>query len=58
MTTWQELNIAAEATMWSPASTMQARDANIADIPEPVAMQCSAPSIAARRFSNIATVGL
>ena len=58
MTTWQEENIAADATTWSPCSTMQARDANIADIPEPVATQYSAPSIAARRCSNIAIVGL
>ena len=33
-------------------------EANIADIPDPVAMQYSAPSIAAKRFSNISTVGL
>jgi len=31
---------------------------NIADIPEPVATQKSAPSIAAKRASNMATVGL
>ena len=58
MTTWQEENIAADATTWSPCSTKQARDANIADIPEPVATHISAPSIAASRFSNIAIVGL
>ena len=58
MTTWHELNIAAEATTWSPASRMHANDANIAAIPDAVATQCSAPSIAAKRFSNIATVGL
>ena len=58
ITTWQELNIEADATTWSPALTMQAMDANMADIPEPVATQNSAPSIAAKRFSNIATVGL
>ena len=44
--------------MWSPASRMQAKDANIAAIPDAVATQCSAPSMAAKRFSNIATVGL
>ena len=50
--------MAADATTWSPCSTRQARDANIADIPEPVATHISAPSIAAKRFSNIAIVGL
>ena len=44
--------------MWSPASRMQAKDANIAAIPDAVATQCSAPSMAAKRFSNMATVGL
>ena len=57
-TTWQELNIAADATTRSPALTRHATDANMADIPEPVATQYSAPSIAANRFSNICTVGL
>ena len=57
-TTWHELNIEADATTRSPALTKQAIDANIADIPDPVATQYSAPSIAARRCSNIATVGL
>ena len=57
-TTWQELNIAAEATTRSPALTMQATEANMADMPEPVATQSSAPSSSANRFSNIATVGL
>ena len=56
-TTWQELNIAALATTRSPADTKQASEANIADMPDPVAKQSSAPSIAARRFSNIAIVG-
>ena len=32
-------------------------DANIADIPLPVATQSGAPSMAARRFSNIEIVG-
>ncbi|CAB5009831.1 unannotated protein [freshwater metagenome] len=36
---------------------MHAIDANIADIPEPVPTQNSAPSIAARRSSNIEIVG-
>ena len=36
---------------------MQAIDANIADMPEAVATQYSAPSIAASRCSNIETVG-
>ena len=39
ITTWQELNMAADATMWSPLSSKQAREANMADIPEPVATQ-------------------
>ena len=50
--------MAAEATTRSPALTMQATEANIADMPEPVATQSSAPSSSANRFSNIATVGL
>ena len=33
-------------------------EANMADIPDPVATQNSAPSIAASRCSNMATVGL
>ena len=37
--------------------TKQATDENIADIPVAVAKQASAPSRAARRSSNIATVG-
>ena len=57
-TTWHELNIAAVATTRSPALTMQATDANMAAIPEPVATQSSAPSSSAKRFSNMATVGL
>ena len=36
---------------------MQARDENIADIPLPVATQSGAPSMAAKRFSNIEIVG-
>ena len=57
-TTWQELNIEADATTRSPALTRHAMDANIADIPVPVATQNSAPSSAASLSSNIATVGL
>ena len=56
-TTWHELNIEADATTRSPDLTRQAMDANIADIPEPVATQNSAPSRAASRCSNIETVG-
>ena len=43
--------------MWSPACTRQATAENIADMPDPVATQYSAPSIAARRCSNMETVG-
>ena len=57
-TTWHELNIEADATTRSPDLTRHAMDANIADIPEPVATQNSAPSRAASRCSNIETVGL
>ena len=56
-TTQQELNIEAAATTRSPEETREAIDANIADIPLPVPTHICAPSIAAKRFSNIATVG-
>ena len=46
-----------DATILSPAFTRHATEENIADMPVPVAKQASAPSSAARRSSNIATVG-
>ncbi|CAB4579170.1 unannotated protein [freshwater metagenome] len=50
--------MANEATTRSPLATTDATEANIAAIPLAVAMAASAPSIAASRVSNIATVGL
>ncbi len=47
-----------DATIWSPAFSTPMQHARIADMPDAVAMHCSAPSIAARRSSNIVTVGL
>ena len=51
-------NTLRDATMWSPALSSPITQANIADMPDAVAIHCSAPSIAARRSSNIVTVGL
>jgi hypothetical protein len=44
--------------MREPALSWQARAANTAAMPLAVALQASASSSAARRASNIATVGL
>ena len=51
-------NTALEQTIWSPLFSSAMAVARIADMPEAVAMQDSAPSSAARRSWNIATVGL
>src|SRR6185437_4721838 len=47
-----------EATMWSPAESRPITQERIADIPEEVATQASAPSSAASRSSKAVTVGL
>jgi hypothetical protein len=51
-------NTALEHTMWSPALRSDIAVERIADMPEAVAMQASAPSSAARRSCSIDTVGL
>src|SRR5262249_40144797 len=47
-----------EATMWSPARAKHITQARIADMPDAVATQASAPSSAASRSCNMSTVGL
>jgi hypothetical protein len=51
-------NTAFEHTTWSPLLRCTIAVARIAAMPEAVATQVSAPSIAARRSWNIETVGL
>ena len=46
-----------DATRWSPALSRPMQQVKIALIPDDVAMQASAPSSAASRSWNIATVG-
>jgi len=47
-----------EATMWSPFFRCARQTAMIAAMPLAIATQSSAPSSAARRSSNMVTVGL
>ena len=53
-----EPNTALEHTTWSPAFSSAIAVIRIADMPEAVARQLSAPSSAASRSWNIVTVGL
>ena len=47
-----------DATTWSPALSKPMQADRMADMPDDVATHCSAPSSAARRSSNMVTVGL
>ena len=53
-----EPNMDCEQTTWSPALSNPMHIMRMADMPEAVEMQASVPSMAARRFSKLATVGL
>ena len=53
-----EPNTLCEQTTWSPAFSSAMPRSRMAPMPLEVAMQASAPSSAARRRSNIVTVGL
>ncbi len=55
---WVAPNRPLEATTWSPACMVAIASDRIADMPEAVAMQASAPSIAASRVCIAVTVGL
>src|SRR5664280_123036 len=53
-----EPNTLCEQMTWSPAFSSPMHSSRMALMPDEVAMQASAPSSAARRRSNIVTVGL
>ena len=53
-----EPNMDCEHTTWSPDLSKPMHIIKMADMPEAVEMQASVPSMAARRFSKLATVGL
>ena len=53
-----EPNMEREHTTWSPALSVVSATSRMADMPVVVATAHSVPSMAARRFSKLVTVGL